>query len=307
MKKVSALLLSAASAAVLCGSGSQTYTLGDADGNSVVDGRDASLILTEYARTSVGKSGTFSDIQNKAADVDENKIVDGRDASWILSYYAYISVNGGDMDLRRFIKGEPTEPITEAPTEYFERDYSFENIAHDVEVFAHYSRILNGELFQGKGIQCAYGYTGCETECELLLAILNYGQIDDNVLRCAFQYYSESDIKNCQNFLYNYLAYAHKKLGSNVDFTKYTFNKTIGEYLNSIEQAADNGTLLNMIDDAWNNDNMPEDCLNHPAPYLALESYDSEYDMNQIINPGGADNYIVRQMVNDIINKALGK
>ena len=62
-----------------------------------------------------------------------------------------------------------------------------------------------------------------------------------------------------------------------------------------------------MIDDAWNNDNMPEDCLNHPAPYLALESYDSEYDMNQIINPGGADNYIVRQMVNDIINKALGK
>ena len=33
MKKVSALLLSAASAAVLCGSGTVSYTLGDTDEN----------------------------------------------------------------------------------------------------------------------------------------------------------------------------------------------------------------------------------------------------------------------------------
>ncbi len=156
MKKVSALLLSAASAAVLCGSGTVSYTLGDTDENGITDGRDASLILTEYARTSVGKSGTFTDIQNKAADVDENKIVDGRDASWILSYYAYISVNGGDMDLRRFIKGEPAEPITEAPTEYFERDYSFENIAHEPAVFIYYAAELRKELFQGKEIPTIY-------------------------------------------------------------------------------------------------------------------------------------------------------
>lgn len=301
MKKVSALLLSAASAAVLCGSGSQTYTLGDTDGNSVVDGRDASLILTEYARTSVGKSGTFTDMQNKAADVDENTIVDGRDASWILSYYAYISVNGGDMDLLRFIKGEPAEPITEAPTEYFERDYSFENIAHDVEVFAHHSRRLKRELFQGIDIQSIYGFTSGEAECELLLAILNYGQIDDNVLQGVFQYYSESDIKNYQNFLYE-IAYAHKKLGSNVDFTKYTFNKTVGEYLNSLEQAADNGTIVDMIRSEWEGENIPE----YPAIFLALESYDRHYDGNQIIYSGTANAYIVDRTVDDIISKTFG-
>ena len=302
MKKVSALLLSAASAAVLCSAGTVSYTLGDTDENGITDGRDASLILTEYARTSVGKSGTFTDIQNKAADVDENTIVDGRDASWILSYYAYISVNGGDMDLRRFIKGEPTEPITEAPTEYYELDYSFENIAHEPEVFAYYSRILNGELFQGRGIQSIYGVTGAAAECKLLLAILNYGQIDDNVLQEVFSGYSESDIKNFQNFLYD-IAFAKKELGSNVDFTKYTFNKTVGEYLNSLEQAADNGTIVDMIRSEWEGENIPE----YPAIFLALESYDRHYDGNQIIYSGTANGYIVDKTVDDIISKALGK
>ena len=301
MKKVSALLLSAASAAVLCGSGSQTYTLGDADGNSVVDGRDASLILTEYARTSVGKIGTFTDIQNKAADVDKNNIIDGRDASWILSYYAYISVNGGDMDLRRFIEGEPTEPITEAPTEYYELDYSFENIAHDSVVFMNHASHLKNELFHGISIDTIYGTTSCETESKLLLAILNYGQIDDNVLQEVFQYYSESDIKNFQNFLYD-IAFAKKELGSNVDFTKYTFNKTVGEYLNSLEQAADNGTIVDMIRSEWEGENIPE----YPAIFLALESYDRHYDGNQIIYSGTANGYIVDKTVDDIISKTFG-
>jgi len=197
----------------------------------------------------------------------------------------------------------PTEPITEAPTEYYEVDYSFENIAHDSAVFRYHASDLKYELFHGISIDTIYGTTSCGTECELLLAILNYGQIDDNVLQSVFQYYSESDIKNCQNFLYDYLGYAKKELGSNVDFTKYTLDKTVGEYLNSLEQAADNGTIVDMIRNEWEGENIPE----YPAIFLALESYDERYNGNQIIYPGTANGYIVDRTVDDIINKALGR
>ena len=67
--------------------------LGDADMNDVVDARDASLVLTYYAKASVGQAEPMSDIQEKVSDVDENGVVDGRDASTILSYYAYLSTH----------------------------------------------------------------------------------------------------------------------------------------------------------------------------------------------------------------------
>ena len=67
--------------------------LGDADGNDVVDGRDASLVLTHYAMTSTGKDGIIADEQYLInANYDLNDVIDGRDASAILTYYAQQSV-----------------------------------------------------------------------------------------------------------------------------------------------------------------------------------------------------------------------
>lgn len=65
----------------------------DVNGDSIVDGRDATEVLTEYARTSAGKTAGFTSAQNKAADANGDSIVDGRDASIILAYYARQSVN----------------------------------------------------------------------------------------------------------------------------------------------------------------------------------------------------------------------
>ena len=294
MKKLMAMALAAVTAALSCGAGTHAYTLGDADENGVIDGRDASLVLTEYAQTSTGKESSFSPSQTLAADVDENSVIDGRDASRILSYYASISVYGGEIDLQEGIKDVP-----------YEIDYSFENIAHNPIVFEYYVSELSQKIYGGKLIECNYGSTGAVAECELLLAILNYNQIDDVVLQDIIGDYTESDIRNFQNFLYN-VTYAEREWGSNIDFTQYTLNPTIGEYLNSLEQAADNGTIIDIIDDAWNNDNMPEECLNHPAPYLILGSFDEYYDPNGIMYQGDVNDYILNEKVDEIISKAKG-
>ena len=66
---------------------------GDVDGNDVVDGRDASAVLTHYALTSTQQSGCVGSAFLSFADYDGNGIIDGRDASAILTYYALQSVN----------------------------------------------------------------------------------------------------------------------------------------------------------------------------------------------------------------------
>lgn len=77
---------------------SQQYNdkLGDANLDGIVDGRDATLVLTEYAKISVSGGDAFasSPRSKTVADVDENGIIDGRDATSILTYYAYLSVDG---------------------------------------------------------------------------------------------------------------------------------------------------------------------------------------------------------------------
>lgn len=65
----------------------------DVNYDGVIDGRDASMVLSEYARVSVGKMPTFTHTQKYVADVDLDKEVTAIDASMILSTYA---INSGD-------------------------------------------------------------------------------------------------------------------------------------------------------------------------------------------------------------------
>ena len=84
---------------------SQQYNdkLGDANLDGIVDGRDATLILTEYVKSSTNGGAAFASSPGAkaVADVDGNGIIDGRDATSILTYYAYISVDGNpQIDLK---------------------------------------------------------------------------------------------------------------------------------------------------------------------------------------------------------------
>lgn len=68
---------------------------GDVNFDGVVDATDASMVLTEYARTSAGHPPSFTPRQMLAADWDGDGIVDATDAAAILDYYAKSSTGGG--------------------------------------------------------------------------------------------------------------------------------------------------------------------------------------------------------------------
>lgn len=62
--------------------------LGDVVQDGVIDAVDASMILSAYAKTSVGSETGLTDEQENNADVDRNGAVDAIDASLVLNYYA---------------------------------------------------------------------------------------------------------------------------------------------------------------------------------------------------------------------------
>lgn len=85
--------------------------LGDINGDNIIDGRDATAVLTEYAIISTGKDFTFDEKQKEASDANKDGIIDGRDATLILTYYAYIST-GHDITIIAFINQMTGQDIT---------------------------------------------------------------------------------------------------------------------------------------------------------------------------------------------------
>lgn len=77
-------------------------TLGDPNGDGVIDAKDASFILAEYSRLSTGENGTFTPAQKSAADVNSDGKTDSKDASRILGYYSYLST-GGEEDFNAYL------------------------------------------------------------------------------------------------------------------------------------------------------------------------------------------------------------
>ncbi|MCM1132325.1 MAG: dockerin type I domain-containing protein [Ruminococcus flavefaciens] len=69
-------------------------TLGDIDGNGVVDASDASKVLGEYSRLSTGAEALFSSRQSIQADVNRDGVINSKDASRILLYYSVNSTGG---------------------------------------------------------------------------------------------------------------------------------------------------------------------------------------------------------------------
>ena len=72
---------------------------GDVDGDDKITANDASLVLTEYAALSAGKTA-FTPEQTALADVDGDGKITANDASNILMFYAYLSGNGTETDIK---------------------------------------------------------------------------------------------------------------------------------------------------------------------------------------------------------------
>lgn len=72
---------------------SEPVLLGDVTLDGIIDGIDASSILTAYAKSSVEGGDTgYNEVQKYAADVNSDNIIDGIDATMVLTYYAKTSV-----------------------------------------------------------------------------------------------------------------------------------------------------------------------------------------------------------------------
>ena len=67
--------------------------MGDVNGDDIIDGRDATDILTAYAKASVGDD---MDADKVIADFDYNGKIDARDASAVLTAYAKASASEGE-------------------------------------------------------------------------------------------------------------------------------------------------------------------------------------------------------------------
>lgn len=72
---------------------------GDVDFDGRVSGKDATLVLSEYADLASGKSSGFTALQKKYADIDGDGMASGKDASVLLQYYAYLSSGGTQTNI----------------------------------------------------------------------------------------------------------------------------------------------------------------------------------------------------------------
>ena len=72
----------------------ENITLGDIDGNKIVDATDASRVLTEYSLLSTGSEPEFNSRQKLQADVNKDGNINASDASKILEYYSKNSTGG---------------------------------------------------------------------------------------------------------------------------------------------------------------------------------------------------------------------
>ncbi|MCR5708164.1 MAG: hypothetical protein K6G82_07810 [Ruminococcus sp.] len=72
-------------------------SLGDSNGDSKIDAKDASFVLVEYSKMSTGADSELTEAQKAAADVNDDGKIDAKDSSYILSYYAFASTAAGDV------------------------------------------------------------------------------------------------------------------------------------------------------------------------------------------------------------------
>lgn len=69
-------------------------TLGDIDGDGIVNASDASAVLREYSVVLTGGESDFNSRQKLQADVNHDGSIDSKDASRILAYYSVNSTGG---------------------------------------------------------------------------------------------------------------------------------------------------------------------------------------------------------------------
>ena len=72
--------------------------LGDPNGDSKIDAKDASFTLGEYSKLSTGGASNLTSVEKSAADANKDSQIDSKDASLMLGMYAYNSTSNNKLE-----------------------------------------------------------------------------------------------------------------------------------------------------------------------------------------------------------------
>lgn len=89
-----------------------SIALGDPSGDSKVDSKDATFILSEYSLLSTGGTSSLTPEQKEAADVKKDGKIDSKDATIVLSYYSYLSTGGKSIITDFIAESEINERVS---------------------------------------------------------------------------------------------------------------------------------------------------------------------------------------------------
>ena len=79
--------------------GEKPVEFGDPNNDKKIDANDASFVLIQYAKMSVGGESALTDAEKAAADINKDGKIDSKDASVVLAFYSYLSTGGkGKID-----------------------------------------------------------------------------------------------------------------------------------------------------------------------------------------------------------------
>ena len=119
-------------------------------------------------------------------------------------------------------------------------------------------------------------------ESEVALAMLNDGLISDEVLKEVLKYHTADDFELATEYLYKWCQ-TQNMFDTDVDFSKYTIDSEIGDYLNALDDAYRNGTAEEYIYDKFVVGNISDKCVKNPAIWALTSSYDETLGLSTAV------------------------
>ncbi|MBR6670105.1 MAG: hypothetical protein IKL31_05085 [Ruminococcus sp.] len=99
-----------------------------------------------------------------------------------------------------------------------------------------------------------------------------------------------------------YIDKLEESFGTRIDYSKYTIDKEIGNYINKISDAKRNGKINEYVSEILTPNAVPTKITDHTAIKAMLAAYDNKYMGEEIANDVGVDEF-----ANKITQIALGE
>lgn len=201
-----------------------------------------------------------------------------------------------------------TEAVTEPPVTEPEYDiYDLNNIGSNKYCFESFSNSIRISILSNYSsnafvtIDIGYGPTPMGYECSLILESLNNIYCDNEYINAeCYKKIDAAYLDNCKYFMYNFKI-VKDYFQSDFDYSRYTINKTVGNFLNEADEAYRNGSFDQFMADTIGCGNVSPDVLDNPGAMAILYSYDN----GEYLNYDDVDSKL-NVVVNHISEQAFG-